>query len=137
MVPNTFSSEEVETGRDFILSRIKKASVRNGRVKGNYLLTYQELASHLGWSIDGDGDRGRIGTFVGKINDLEEEKTGRSLLISAVVVRAKDGTPGTGFYNYVASKGIHPFPNPNPDGVDEMTYWSKVSKEVVEAYAKL
>ena len=65
---------------------------------------YAQLGEHLGLDMSNTDDRIRIGAMLDEI-DFLEHNAGRPLL-SAVVVHAQDGLPGTGFFDCARKLGL-------------------------------
>ena len=65
---------------------------------------YQPIADLVGLNLESALDRKRIGDVVGKLSEREHEH-GRPM-ISAVVVRAEDSKPGSGFFKLARQLGL-------------------------------
>ena len=136
MVPNTFTDEEIATSRLFIINKIHKHSMfTSGALRGNPYTTYQELVSHIGYSIEDKYDGLHSGNLAYGLNELEADATG--LMLSAVVINGEDMRPGRGFFALAQESGALIISGKiDPEGIDELTFWKKQVDKIVRAYGK-
>lgn len=89
-------------------------------------ITYQELASVHGLTMDNPASRARLADLLGQIS-AEEYKNGRPLL-SVLVVNKASGMPGQGFFHLAKRLGSH-------DQRDDLTFFVSELKKVHEYWA--
>ena len=75
---------------------------------------YSEIAPLAGLNMDSPEDRKRISDILGDISTAEHY-AGRPLL-SAVVIRKEENSPGPGFFGLAKDLRLH-------DGDDDFRYW--------------
>jgi hypothetical protein len=134
MVPNSFTAEEIEIVRKFIIKAIHQNSrFVNGKVLGNPYIFYKDVLVQLEYVIESEHDGDRVGILVGEASIAEFQTS--KLLISAVVVSKEYRRPGSGFYQLAENKGL--FNNSkkiNPDGLRELTFWNQHVSQIVQYY---
>jgi len=136
MVPKTFTDEEIATSRLFIIKNVHKNSIfSSSSLRGNPYTTYQNLVANIGYSIDDQIDGLNAGILAGETNRPELDKTG--LLLSAVVVNHEDMRPGHGFFVFAQElEMLQVDGNPDPDGFEELSFWTEQVKRIVRLYGK-
>jgi hypothetical protein len=79
-----------------------------------------------------------MGIVAGKASEKEFWNNGNHLLLSAVVVSVDNRRPGAGFYELAErlvmfnSHGR----KPNPDGLNELTFWNDQVNKIVAKYGR-
>ena len=95
--------------------------------KNEGVVTYTEVASCAGINTNWDCWRWKIRAILDTIS-RREHRNGRPLL-SAVVVRKNEGTPGAGFFKLAKELG-------RCNGSDDLECWSKELHRVYAYWAK-
>jgi len=136
-VPGTYTSKQIAKGRDFVIANLRNCKCVRGKIKGQPLVTYTDLADHMKWSIDDQFDGDRMGSFAGAISHLELELGGP--MLSACIVRKESngypGTPGKGFFQFGMDVGKLATKNKiDPDGIKELVFWSAEVEACVKKY---
>jgi hypothetical protein len=138
MVPTTFTADEIERTRDFIIKSIHKNSrFVHGKVLGNPYVFYKDIGDLLGYTIESETDGDRLGYPAGAASELEFPVSG--LLISAVVISVEYRRPGKGFYNLAQDRGLFTIPKghkANADGMAELTFWKNHVDAIVQYYGR-
>jgi hypothetical protein len=88
--------------------------------------TYGQIAPLANLDMSSEADRGEIGRILGEISEAEHKA--RRPMLSAVVVRSGDGTPGQGFFWLAKDLGIY-------DGGDEEAFFAEELKKVHDYWA--
>lgn|SRR4030042_3988662 len=135
MVPNTFTDDEINTSRLFIIGNVHKNSmIVSSSLRGNPYTTYQSLVRNIGYDIESEFDGYNAGILAGKINEFEDKVTG--LLLSAVVVDQENMRPGRGFFTLAQSMGFLNVEEVDPDGIEELSFWTEQVRRIVRIYGK-
>ena len=92
--------------------------------KNEGVITYSKVASRAGIDTNWDGWRWKIRAILDTIS-RREHRNGRPLL-SAVVIRKNEGTPGDGFFKLAKGLGLY------NGGDDDMYWWEELKR--VHAY---
>lgn len=96
--PSSFTQAEIIKARDILRAHVKKhGRVINGKPRGNFYMTYGELARAMGWELEDEWEGDAIGRLVGGVSTMEHD-CGNPLL-SCIVVRADTRYPGSGFFS--------------------------------------
>jgi len=136
-VPGTFTEKEIAKGHAFLVSNLGTCRIVKGKTHGQPLVTYGDLADHMGWTIEDQFDGDRMGNFSGAISHMEMDLGGP--MLSACVVRKESngypGNPGKGFYEFGMIVGkLASRENVNPDGSREMAFWTSEVEACVAKY---
>ena len=95
--------------------------------KGKGITYYSDIAPLAGLSMDSPGDRARISQILDEISRLEH--SANRPLLSAVVIRKEENSPGQGFFGLARDLGLHHGDDDLAFGVQELQRvhdcWSK------------
>ena len=139
MVPADFPEEEIRQCRDVIINFVyNNYRIVNNRVLGDQFLFYErDIARPFGYHIESEADSHNIGILVGSASILEFDAA--HALISCVVVNEESHHPGRGFFELGNDYGLFILPigrSINPDGVEELTFWSQQVEATARAYGR-
>ena len=98
----------MDAGAEAIYDKLREVAKSRG------ITYYSEIAPLASLSMGSPGDRERIARILGDISTAEHQ-AGRSLL-SAVVIRKEENSPGSGFFVLAKDLGLH-------DGGDDFRFW--------------
>ncbi len=136
MVPNTFTDEEVDIARKYVLSQIRRYSrFKNGKKLGNPFVFYKDVLAQIGYYIESEHDGDRAGILAARISEAEFSEHG--VLIGAVIVSQEYRRPGPGFYVFAEENGLfNCHGNADPDGARELNFWDQHVTEIVRHYGR-
>jgi Protein of unknown function DUF262 len=97
------AEEAAPEQREALAAAIRAAITEVAGRPGENLITYSELARHVGMDLGDDAQRHALSVFLGEIS-RNEVAAGRPML-SSLVVQYEGGTPGSGFFALGRSLG--------------------------------
>ena len=110
----------MDAGAEAIYDKLREVAKSRG------ITYYSEIAPLAGLNMDSPGDIQRISRILGDISTAEHQ-AGRPLL-SAVVIRKGENSPGPGFFGLAKDLGLH-------DGDDDFRYWVKELQRVHDCWS--
>jgi hypothetical protein len=137
MVPDTFSNEQIDNVRLFLIKHLReKGRMVGDKRLGNVYLYYKDIANLLNMEIESESDGDRLGIVLYEASKVEFLK--HQLLITALVISKEYRRPGAGFYILAEEVGLFQIPGrkADPDGALELAFWDKHVTELVRAYGK-
>lgn len=139
MVPASFTPDQIDDCKDIIINFVRSNyRVVNNRVLGNHFLFYErDIAGHFGFHIESEADSHNIGILVGSASISEFPHA--HALISSVVVNEAAHHPGRGFFELGNDYGLFTPPNGrsiNPDGAEELAFWSQQVEATARTYGR-
>lgn len=136
MVPSTFTSDEIEIVRQYIIGHIHANSrYKNGTKLGKPYVTYGDMVFQVGHSIESPGDSSRAGYLAASASKAEFHN--HSVIIGAVVVNKETNCPGSGFWVFAEEMGLF-FCNGTVNllGKSEWDFWDNHVKDIVKFYGR-
>lgn len=98
----------MDAGTQAIYDKIREVA------KSRDITYYAEIAPLAGLNLASPGDIARLSSILGDISTAEH-RDGRPLL-SAVVIRKEENSPGQGFFGLAQALGLH-------NGDDNFAFW--------------
>ena len=98
----------MDAGAEAIYDKLREVAGSRG------VTYYSEIAPLAGLNMDSPGDRERISHILGDISTAEHHA--ERPLLSAVVIRIEENSPGSGFFGLAKDLGLH-------NGDDDFRYW--------------